>query len=60
MGETRQEIDLTTFKKAIDDMIIKSDKSWNESLGYSFHTRRLKEYTKEEIENIINSGSLQA
>ena len=60
MGETRQEIDLTTFKKAFTDMVAKSDKSWNDSLGFSFRTRKLKEYTKEEVENIINSGSLQA
>ena len=51
-------IDLTTFKKAIDDMVVKSDKSWNDSLSFSFRMRKLKEYTKEEVENIINSGSL--
>lgn len=60
MGETRQEIDLTTFKKAFANMVVKSDKSWNDSLGFSFRTRKLKEYTKEEVEQIINSGSLQA
>lgn len=60
MEETRQTIDLTTFKNAFADMVVKSEKSWNDSLGFSLHTRKLKEYTKEEVEKIINSGSLQA
>ena len=58
MEETRQTIDLTTFKNAFADMVVKNEKSWNDSLGFSLHTRKLKEYTKEEVEKIINSGSL--
>ena len=50
--------ELELFKKAIDGMIAKSDKSWNESLGYSYWVRRTKEYTPEEVEAIINGGSL--
>lgn len=50
--------DITTFKKSMDAMIAKSDKSWSDSrFGYG-RTSRLKDYTKEEIEKIINSGSL--
>jgi hypothetical protein len=50
--------DLSTFKKAIQDMVAKSEGSWNESFGYSFRSHRLKEYTREEVERIVNSSSL--
>lgn len=59
MEEIKNLTDLSNFKKAVVDMIAKSDKSWNDSLGYSFRSRRIKEYTKEEIKQIINSNSLQ-
>ena len=52
--------DIELFKKAIDGMIAKSAKSWNESLGFSYSWRKTKEYTKEEVEQIINSNSLIA
>lgn len=58
MGEINKINDLTTFKQAVDQMIAKSAASWNESLGYQFFSRRLKEYSKEEVEQIINSSSL--
>ena len=53
-------LDISTFKQAFDEMIIKSDRSWNESLGYKTFSRHLKDYTKEQVEQIINSSSLQA
>ena len=56
MGETNKLNDLTTFKKAFNDMIAKSKDSWNSSFGYSLAGRRLREYTKEEVEQIINSA----
>lgn len=59
MGEVKQINDLSTFTKAVKDMVAKSVNSWNESLGYSYSIRRLKEYTKEEVEKIINSSSIQ-
>jgi len=59
MGE-KNTIDLSTFKRAVDEMIVKSDKSWQETLGYRTFGRRLKEYTREEVEKIINSSSVQA
>ena len=59
MGD-KKTVDISTFKRAIDEMIVKSGKSWNESLGYNSFSRRLKEYTKEEVEKIINGSSLQA
>jgi len=58
MEETKRINDLSTFKARISEMIAKSEKSWNESLGYSFHCQRIKEYTKEEVDQIINSSSL--
>ena len=60
MGETTKTNDIATFSKAFVQMVAKSEQSWNQSLGYSFSVRRLKEYTKEEVEKIINSGSTQA
>lgn len=52
--------DLELFKSAINGMVAKSVKSWNESLGYSYSWRRTKEYTPEEVERIINGSSLLA
>ena len=60
MEEIKKIDDLATFKKAVVEMVAKSSQSWNESFGYSFHSRRIKEYTKEEVEKIINSSSLQS
>lgn len=59
MGEVKQINDLSTFTKAVKDMVAKSASSWNESLGFSYSIRRLKEYTKAEVEKIINSSSIQ-
>lgn len=58
MGETKKIDDLTTFKKAFSDMVIKSDVSWRGSFSERLFGRKLKEYTKEEVEKIINSGSI--
>ena len=54
----KQERDLTTFKKHYDNMVAKNSKAWNESLEYYRSVRKVKDYTKEEAERIINSGSL--
>jgi len=43
-------VDITLFKKAMEDMVAKNVKAWNESIGYSYSFRRTKEYTKEEVE----------
>lgn len=51
-------IDPTLFKKAMIDMVAKSEKKWNE-YSNSFQSR-LKEYTKEEVVKIINGSSLEA
>ena len=52
--------DIGLFKKAIEGMIAKSGNAWNESLNYFYSLRRTKEYTKEEVEQIISSSSLLA
>jgi hypothetical protein len=52
--------DIGLFKKAIEGMIAKSGNAWNESLNYFYSLRRAKEYTKEEVEQIISSNSLLA
>lgn len=59
MGE-KSTIDISTFRRAVDEMVIKSDRSWQETLGFRTYGRKLKEYTKEEVEQIINSSSLEA
>jgi hypothetical protein len=60
MEETKRINDLSTFKARINEMIAKSEKSWNESLGYSFQYQRIREYTKDEVDKIINSSSLES
>jgi len=59
MEETKRINDLTTFKAIVKEMVAKSEQSWNESLGYSFQSQRIREYTKEEVDQIINSSSLR-
>lgn len=59
MDENKKIDDLATFRKAVNEMIAKNNNSWNESFGYSLHRRKIKEYTKEEVAQIINSSSLQ-
>lgn len=62
MADNQSELnrDIAVFKRAIDGMIAKSGKAWNESLNYYYSLRRVKEYTKEEVEKIISSSSLIA
>ena len=48
---------LDTFRKAHEDMVAKTDISWSR-LYSNESTVRYREYTLEEIEQIINSSSL--
>ena len=59
MAEQVEISELALFKKAIDDMVVKSEKSWNNALDYYYSKRRYKEYTREEVEEIINRGSIE-
>ena len=59
MAEQVEISELALFKKAIDDMVVKSEKSWNNALDYYYSKRRYKEYTREEVEDIINHGSIE-
>lgn len=52
-------IDISVFKKAMTDMVAKSAKAWNDSLG-SYAWRKTKEYTPEEVDKIIVSSSITA
>lgn len=52
--------DLSVFKRTQDDMIVKADQSWKEYYGSRRTVNRVRNYTPEEIDNIINSGSLDA
>ena len=60
MEEIKNINDLSTFKRAFNEMVVKSGRSWNESLGYRLYDSKLKEYSREEVVKIINSNSLQA
>lgn len=51
-----KELDIANFKRIEEQMVAKNSSAWNNS--YSRSVRRLKDYTLEEIENIINSSSL--
>ena len=57
-----QKRDLTSFTKAISGMIAKNESSYNVSRygSYSRYERVHKEYTLEEINDIIDSGSVDA
>ena len=50
---------LATFTKAISDMVAKNESSYNLT-RWGRRRERVKEYTLEEIESIINSGSTEA
>lgn len=52
--------DLTSFTTVINNMIAKNEASYNTSIYGSGRHERIKEYTLEEIETIIESGSVRA
>lgn len=52
-----RKVDLTTFKKAVNEMVPKTNDSWNDFYSYR-RIRCVKEFTIEEVERIINSSSL--
>jgi tRNA A-37 threonylcarbamoyl transferase component Bud32 len=54
-----KDFDISVFKRAMGDMVAKSAKAWNDNLN-SYAWRKVKEYTKEEVERIINSSSITA
>lgn len=55
----RKGFDIATFSQALSEMIATSNSSYNSDFNtYFFESRRTKSYTKEEVQNIINSGSL--
>ena len=55
-----QKRDLTSFTKAITAMIAKNESSYNLTRYGRNRYERVKEYTLEEIKNIIDSGSIDA
>lgn len=56
----KRDFDLTSFTRAITDMVAKNESSYSSGrYGYD-RTERVKEYTLEEIEKIIDSGSVKA
>jgi len=54
------DMDIELFKKSINAMIAKNDTSWNDFDNSWRRARFSKEYTKEEVERILNSNSLLA
>jgi hypothetical protein len=59
MAENAPTRDLELFKKAMDAMVVKNDRSW-EDYGTRWTSRHLKDYTKEEVARILSSNSLEA
>ena len=51
---------LATFARAISDMVAKNESSYNSTRWGKGRYERVKEYTLEEIESIINSSSIEA
>lgn len=60
MSELNNIDNIATFKSAFDNMILKNTSSWSDSLGMTISRRKVKEYTREEVVNIINGNSLEA
>ena len=58
MDETNKTF--ATFSKAISGMVAKNESSYNLTRWGRNRYERVKEYTPEEIERIINSGSVEA
>lgn len=52
--------DLELFKKVQEDLVLKTEQLWREYYDSRRATTRLRDYTPEEIQQIINSGSLDA
>lgn len=53
------ERDISLFRKAYDGMIAKNEASWSDPFNnYRRYDAKLKDYTLEEVDKIINSGSL--
>ncbi len=55
--ENKQNFDLSSFKQSMNNMIATNDKAYMRE-GNFYYTNVLRNYTKPEIERIINSGSI--
>ena len=60
MSTEQEKRDLTSFKLAVDHMVAKNESSYNLSRYGGSRLERVKDYTLEEIEKIICSGSVEA
>ena len=49
--------DLASFKKAQDNMVATSDRSYGSRYGQDYRDK-VRDYTEEEVKKIIESGSL--
>lgn len=59
MADENKNLDLANFSSAAKKMIAANDAAYNSNYRtYSVYRARLREYTPEEIERILNSGSL--
>ena len=50
--------DLASFKKITDNMIATNESAYSSKWSDKYNRRRVKNYTKEEVQNIITSGSI--
>ena len=60
MDEQKQKVASAIFTQAIKDMVAKNESSYNLSRWGRNRYERVKEYSLEEIEKIIDSGSVEA
>lgn len=60
MEENINKFDLTSFKKSNKGMIATNDSAYKGGWGVGKYEGKLKGYSPEEIERIINSGSLES
>ena len=54
------DMDIELFKKSINAMIAKNGASWDDFDNAWRRRHPIKEYSKEEVERILSSSSLQA
>lgn len=55
-----RKVDLSTFASIPNDLIIKTDRELSNSYSISSNYVRIKDYTQEEINNILNGSSLSS
>ena len=56
----QSKFDLASFSRTQQDMVAVNESAWDPLYSYNRFRKRTREYTIDDIDNIINSGSLEA